>query len=255
MKLLKEKFTHFIPLFAIIIFWEAMAGFSNKVKFLFASPSSITLKLIEKIGNGELIEHTYITSLEAFIGLMLGVSIGSTIGFSLLYYPKVSKIAKPYIFGLSAIPIFGVAPMMIIWFGTDLSMKIAMAFFSTVFISILQAYEGGKNVDKKLLNYFKLNLASRKQKFTKLILPSSIDWVIQSLKLNSGLAILGAFIGEFIASEKGLGHIILKAGGVYDIPYVLAAIICIILLTLLFNFFVKIVERNKLLIIRWIALR
>lgn len=254
MNYIKEKVVYFIPLIVILIFWEVMANFSTKVKFLFASPASITSKFIEKIGNGELIEHSYITGLEAFLGLILGVTIGSLIGFSLLYYPKVSKIAKPYILALSAIPIFGIAPMMIIWFGTDLSMKVAMAFFSTVFVAILQAYEGGKNVDKEVLNYFELNLATRRQKFIKFILPSSMSWVIQSLKLTSGLAILGAFIGEFIAAERGLGYIMLRAGGVYDIPYVLAAVICIILLTLFFNFLVGIIEKKKLSIIRFFAI-
>jgi len=251
---MSKKIIYFVPLITVLLFWELSASLSKKINFLFASPSSIIIKFIEKIGNGELIEHSYITGLEAFSGLVLGVTIGSFIGFALLYYPSVSKIAKPYIFGLSAIPIFGIAPMMIMWFGTDFSMKVAMAFFSTVFVSILQAYEGGKNVDKEALKYFELNLATRKQKFTKLILPSSMSWVIQSLRLNSGLAILGAFIGEFIAAEKGLGYIMLRAGGVYDIPYVLAAIICIILITLFFNLLVGMIEKRKLSIIRMFAI-
>lgn len=252
---IKKIFRYLIPLILLSIIWEISAIKSEKINFLFASPSSIAVKFFEKVMNGELVEYTLITGFEALVGLISGVLIGSIIGFSLMYSPKTSKISKPYIIALSSIPIFGIAPMMIIWFGTGLFMKIAMAFFSTVFVAIFQAYQGGQDVSEDELNYFFLNGATNNQKFWKLVFPSSVNWVLQSLKLNSGLAILGAFIGEFIASEKGLGYIILKASGLYDVPYVLAAIICIIILSAFFNYLVSIVEKNKLKIVRSISLR
>jgi NitT/TauT family transport system permease protein len=209
--------------------------------------------LFDKIANGELVHHFGVTAFEALAGLLLGVLMGSISGFLLLYFPKVSKISKYYVLALSSIPIFAIAPMMIIWFGTGISMKIAMAFFSTVFIANFQAYQGGQNINRQDADFFKLNGASDKQRFWKLTFPASMDWLIQSLKLNSGLAVLGAFIGEFIASDSGLGYIILKASGLYDVSYVLAATICIIVLTLLFNLFAGVIEKNKLKIIRKIA--
>jgi NitT/TauT family transport system permease protein len=253
--MIKKILKYLIPLIVLSVIWEISASNSVKIKFLFASPSSIAIKFYEKVINGELVGHTLITGLEAFIGLISGVAIGSTMGFCLLYFPRTSKISKPYIFALSSIPIFGIAPMMIIWFGTGLFMKIAMAFFSTVFVAILQAYQGGQDISVDDLNFFELNNATNNQKFWKLVFPSSMQWVLQSLKLNSGLAVLGAFIGEFIASEKGLGYVILKASGLYDVPYVLASIICIILLSAFFNYLVSIIEKNKLKIIRALALK
>ncbi|MCC8199275.1 MAG: ABC transporter permease subunit [Tannerellaceae bacterium] len=104
--------------------------------------------------NGELPYHTFTTFYEAFIGLVLGVGIGSLIGFLLLYFPKVSKISNYYLVALSSIPIFALAPMMIIWFGTDVKMKIAIAFFSTVFTAVFQAYKGGQNISKQDKDYF-----------------------------------------------------------------------------------------------------
>lgn len=253
--MVKKIFRYLVPLIVISIIWEISAANSDKVRFLFASPSSIAIKFFEKVMNGELVGHTLITGLEAIVGLSSGVLIGSIIGFTLLYFPKTSKISKPYIVALSSIPIFGIAPMMIVWFGTGLFMKIAMAFFSTVFVAVFQAYQGGQDISQDDLNFFNLHKATNNQKFWKLVFPSSMNWVLQSLKLNSGLAVLGAFIGEFIASEKGLGYIILKASGIYDVPYVLASIICIILLSAFFNFLVSIIEKNKLKIVRALALK
>ncbi|MCD7933403.1 MAG: ABC transporter permease subunit [Tannerellaceae bacterium] len=203
--------------------------------------------------NGELPYHTFTTFYEAFIGLVLGVGIGSLIGFLLLYFPKVSKISNYYLVALSSIPIFALAPMMIIWFGTDVKMKIAVAFFSTVFTAVFQAYKGGQNISKQDKDFFILNKATSKQMFWKLTFPASMDWIIQSIKINAGLSVLGAFIGEFIASDKGLGHMIVKASGLYDIASVLAATICIIFLTMFFNFLAYIVEINKLKLIRFIS--
>jgi NitT/TauT family transport system permease protein len=249
-----KNILYFIPLILILIIWEISALNSTKTAFLFSSPNKIFKTLSEKILNGELVNHTLITGFEALVGLVLGGVIGSLIGFVFLYYPKLANLAKYYILAVSSIPIFALAPMMIIWFGTGIKMKIALAFFSTVFVAIFQAYQGGQKIDKRELEFFKLNQASDEQKFWQLTLPSSIDWLIQSLKLNSGLAVLGAFIGEFIASDQGLGYAILKASGLYDVSYVLAGIICIILLTLIFNLLAQLIEKNKLKIIRKIAI-
>lgn len=254
MKQILNKIQYFLPILVLLILWEFSAQFSERIRFLFASPSLIGQKFIDKIVNGELIIHFGITALEVFIGLVLGLILGSLIGFLLLYFPKSSKISKPYIIALASIPIFGIAPMMIIWFGIGIPMKIAMVFFSTVFVAISQAYNGGLKITKNDNDFFEVNKASRKNKFWNLIFPSSIDWIIQSLKINIGLAILGAFIGEFIASERGLGYIILKASGLYDIPYVLASVLCIIILSLIFNGIAEYISKNKVSIIRKIVI-
>jgi len=253
---MKRKITNMyaiIPLIIFLLIWEILTKNSTRATFLFSRPSKIIATLIDKISNGELILHFGVTAFEAFTGLLLGMLIGSVIGFLLLYFPKISKISKYYVIALSSIPIFAIAPMMIIWFGTGISMKVAMAFFSTVFTAVFQAYQGGQNVNKQDADFFKLNGASDKQRFWKLTFPASMDWLIQSLKLNSGLAVLGAFIGEFIASDSGLGYIILKTSGLYNVSYVLAATICIIILTLFFNLCATLIEKNKLRIIRKIS--
>jgi len=254
MKLFR-KILPFLPIVILSLVWEYISYNSPRTNFLFSSPSRIIIVLYEKIISGELIGHTIVTAYEAFLGLFLGVFVGSVIGFIMLYFPLIARVSKYYILSLSSIPIFALAPMMIIWFGTELQMKIAMAFFATVFVAIFQALQGGQNVSKQESDFFELNNATLKQKFWILTLPSSMEWLIQSLKINSGLSILGAFIGEFIASEKGLGYIILKASGLYDVTYVLASTICIIALTLIFNFTAHIIEKNKLRLIRIVSVR
>lgn len=248
---MKNKVLQFLPLIIILSFWQIFGEGQNDVSIMFSSPSKIVTLFCEKIFSGDLLYHTLITAFEAFSGLILGLIIGCIIGFLLVYYPICSKISYPYILALSSIPTFALAPLMIIWFGTGLEMKIILSFLSTVFITAFQAYEGANKISESDNIFFRINKASNKQKFWMLSFPASLDWVIQSLKLNASFCILGAFIGEFIASEAGLGYIILKASGLYDTTYVFVAIIFIILLTMLFNLLALLMNKYKMKIIRY----
>lgn len=233
------------PLLVFLAIWQAIASDSERLKFLFGSPVLVLDKILVHTLSGELLRHSIVTGFEAFTGFLVGVSVGSIVGFLLLYFPKAASVSRFYIVALGSVPIFAFAPMMIVWFGIGIKMKIAMAFFSTVLVALSQSYAGGRNVDPEIAALFELSGASNSDAFWKLILPSSMDWVLSSLRLNIGLALLGAFIGEFIAAEEGLGYLMLKAGGVYDVPYVLAAACFIVILALGLNSTVSLIEKNR----------
>lgn len=252
---MKNKISQWLPLVILLTLWEISANFRNDFSTMFSSPIKITTLLYKRIASGELLYHMLITAYEAFAGLLLGLFVGCIIGFILVYFPKCSKISHPYIVALSAIPTFALAPLMIIWFGTGMQMKIILAFLSTVFTTAFQTYEGANKISESDEIFFKLNHATNKQRFWMLSFPASLEWVIQSLKLNAGFCVLGAFIGEFIASEAGLGYIILKASGLYDTTYVFVAIICIIILSMFFNLLAVLVNKYKLKIIRFATIK
>lgn len=250
---LLKQFSVLLPLALLALFWQLAAVASQRTRFLFGSPSSIAEALWTNIVNGHFIEHILVTGSEAMLGFLLGTALGCAFGFLLLSRPGIARIAKPYALALGALPVFAIAPMMIVWFGIGLYMKVAMATFATVFVAMSQAYDGGRNVDPELIQLFELNQSPYSRTFRKLILPSSLSWVLSTLRLNIGLSLLGAFIGEFIASDRGLGYVMLKAGGLYDVPLVLAAGCCIIALAFLFNYLVGLVERNRLRITEFVA--
>lgn len=252
---MKNKILQFIPLVVFVGLWEIAACFNPDISTLFSSPLKIITLLYDKIIHADLLYHVYITGIEAFLGLILGLLVGCVTGFILVYFPKYSKYSYPYLVALSSIPTFALAPLMIIWFGTGLQMKIILSFLATVFTTIFQTYQGANNVSPSDSIFFKINGATNKQRFWMLAFPASIDWVIQSLKMNSSACVLGAFIGEFIASKSGLGYIILKASGLYDTTYVFVAIICIIILTMLFNIIASTITKYKMQIIRFMVLK
>jgi len=249
----KYKLT-FLHMFVVLVFltlWQISSTYSAKINFLFGSPYLVLQAFLSK--PFEWITDTTITGLEAITGFALGVGIGSLIGFTLLYSKQLGNFSRPYIIALGSIPILALAPMLIIWFGVSYPMKIASAFLATVLVALSQAYEGGRSIEKDLLDWFKMHSDSKTDLFVKLILPSSINWVFASLKMNIGFALLGAFLGEFIASNAGLGHEILSAGGVYDFPRVFAATICIIVLALALNFSVILIENYRFQLISFLT--
>jgi NitT/TauT family transport system permease protein len=154
---------------------------------------------------------------------------------------------------LGSIPIFAIAPMMLVWFGIGIEMKIAMAVLSTIFVALSHAYRGGRSVPPEMRLLFELNRADERATFRKLVFPLSLDWVFASLRLNANLALLGVFVGEYMASERGLGHAMLQAGSLYRVANVLAAALAMIILVVLIDRSVGAVERRRHRLIQWFA--
>lgn len=238
----------------LLIVWQ-LFSLLPRFNFLFGSPIKIISFLFSNLFQGTLLIDFLVTGFEALIGFIIGVILGIIGGFLLWYSPLIARISRPYVIILGAIPIFAFAPIIIIWFGIGIGMKIALATFGTFLVALVQAYEGAKNVEFEELRLLKLFGASRSQVLQKVVFPSSMSWVLASLKLNVGFALLGAFIGEFISSNTGLGHFMLRAGSLYDIPSVFAGGILLIILALLFNVFVNVVEKNRRGIIKFFSVQ
>ncbi len=128
-----------------------------------------------------------------------------------------------------------------------------MATFSTIFVAFNQANRGAMSVTEGFIDKLKGMDATKNQIFMKVIVPGSIDWVLSSMRLNVGFSLLGAFIGEFIAAEKGLGYIILRAGGLYNIPRAFAAAIGITILALILDWSARYIENHRYKLVQYLS--
>jgi NitT/TauT family transport system permease protein len=237
---------------AFLIVWQ-LFGVSSRFSFFFASPTLVASSIWMNLLNGILLYATFITGIEAVCGFIIGIVLGTLVGFLLWYSDAAAHIAKPFVVILGAIPAFAFAPVIILWFGIGIPMKIALAALGVFLIALTQAYEGAKSINQEEYKLLKLYGASRWQVLQKVVFPSSLDWVLASMKLNVGFAILGAFIGEFISSNVGLGHFMLTAGSLYDIPSVFAGGFFLVLLSLFLNWGVSYIEKNRLKIVEMFA--
>lgn len=120
---------YLLPLLIFILVWAFCTEKNPQAQFIFSSPSQVLIAFAKLLGSGELLRNSGITILEALSGFCLGTISGALIGLSLWYSQLVAKIAKPYITALATIPIFALAPIIIVWFGIGLWSKIMLAFY------------------------------------------------------------------------------------------------------------------------------
>lgn len=226
-----------------LILWE-LATQDKQTAFLFGSPSAIIGFLYKMVMDGSLFTDAYVTGLETILGFVLGNVIGTVLGLSLWYSHFVSRVAQPFIVALGSIPIIALAPIMIIWFGTGLASKVAMSTLSVVVVALLTSYKGAMSVDPDQINLMRTLGAKKSQIFRKLVVPASLTDIFAGLKLTVGFALIGAIIGEFMSSSEGLGHAIFKAGSLYIIPKVFAALVATIALALILAYLVGKLEQR-----------
>src|ERR1700732_1489407 len=233
-----------IALLALLLgLWDHVTVNNKQAAFMFGSPSAIAGFLGEMVQDGSLWRDTYVTGLETVLGFLVGNFVGTVIGLSLWYSRFVSRVVEPFVIALGSIPIIALAPIIIIWFGTGLISKVAMSTLSVVIVALVTSYKGAVGVDTDQINLMRTLGASKFQIFRKLVVPASLTDIFAGLKLTVGFALIGAIVGEFMSSSEGLGHAIFKAGSLYIIPKVFAALVATIALALLLTFLVGRTER------------
>jgi NitT/TauT family transport system permease protein len=235
--------TQIAILAAFLAFWEYMTSQSRAAAFMFGSPSAIAGFLLQMARDGSLWRDTYVTGLETLLGFFVGNLFGTVFGLSLWYSQFVSRVVEPFVIAVGSIPIIALAPIIIIWFGTGLISKVAMSTLSVVIVALVTSYKGAVGVDPDQINLMRTLGASKFQIFRKLVVPASLTDIFAGLKLTVGFALIGAIVGEFMSSSEGLGHAIFKAGSLYVIPKVFAALVATIALALILTFIVGKVER------------
>lgn len=205
--------------------WQLAASWKVIDPFFWSQPSAIwnTLKLF--FVKGDAVTDIAYTFEATIIGFIVGTIAGSCFGLSFWWSRNYAAIVQPFIICFESIPKLALAPLIILIFGIGLTSKVAIAVALTVVVSTLTTYAGVKAVDPDSERLFYSLGASRFQVFHKLVIPAVLPWTISVLRVNIGLALTGAIVGEFISSQHGLGREILYAGQTYDIALVWVAVL------------------------------
>ena len=205
--------------------WEigARAGWIDA--FFWSQPSAIADTLAIFFTTGDAWTDISFTFRSTIFGFLLGTTAGSLLGLSFWWSRNYAAVVQPYIICLESIPKLALAPLIILVFGIGLVSKVAVATALTLVVSTLTAYAGVKALDPDGEKLFYSLGATRMQVFRKLVVPFCLPWIISVLRVNIGLALTGAIVGEFIASQHGLGRAILYAGQTYDIALVWVAVL------------------------------
>jgi NitT/TauT family transport system permease protein len=211
-------------LVAIIGGWEIAARTGTLNAFFWSQPSAIFNTMIIFFTEGDAFTDISFTFRSTILGFLIGTTAGSLLGLSFWWSRNYAAIAQPYIICFESIPKLALAPLIILVFGLGLTSKVAIASALTLVVSTLTTYAGVKALDQDSVKLFYSLGATRLQVFRKLVVPFCLPWIISVLRVNIGLALTGAIVGEFIASQHGLGRAILYAGQTYDIALVWVAV-------------------------------
>jgi NitT/TauT family transport system permease protein len=209
----------------VIALWEigARAGWIDA--FFWSQPSAIFNTLVIFFTTGDAWTDIGFTFRSTIFGFLIGTTAGSLFGLSFWWSRNYAAVVQPYVICLESIPKLALAPLIVLVFGIGLPSKVAVATALTLVVSTLTTYAGVKALDADGEKLFYSLGATRMQVFRKLVVPSCMPWVISVLRVNIGLALTGAIVGEFIASQHGLGRAILYAGQTYDIALVWVAVL------------------------------
>jgi NitT/TauT family transport system permease protein len=223
--------------------WEIGADTGVIDAFFWSQPSAIYKTLLIFFTTGDAFTDIGFTFRSTIIGFLIGTLAGSALGLSFWWSRNYAAIVQPYVICFESIPKLALAPLIVLVFGIGLASKVAIATALTLVVSTLTTYAGVKAVDPDGEKLFYSLGASRMQVFRKLVIPSCLPWIISVLRVNIGLALTGAVVGEFIASQHGLGRAILYAGQTYDIALVWVAVAVLSTLAIIMYVTVSWIER------------
>jgi NitT/TauT family transport system permease protein len=155
-------------------------------------------------------------------------------------------LIEPFIVAINSVPKIAFAPIVILWFGTGLISKVALAISLTAIVALIAAYEAAKDADPDLQALLVTLGANKNDVFTKVVVPSTLPYVISTFRINVGFGLVGAVVGEFISSEHGLGHMIFTASSLYDLNTVWEGLFVLMAIGFVLYFLIDLIERRLL---------
>ncbi|MGZ5787451.1 MAG: ABC transporter permease [Ramlibacter sp.] len=199
-------------------------------------------------GRADIYVHLGVTLLETVLAFAIGTLLGLVFGLWLALAPTASAILDPYIKAANSMPRVILAPIFALWFGLGIWSKVALAVTLVFFIVFFNVYQGVKEVSPVVLANARMLGASQRQLLRTVYLPSATSWVFSSLHTSVGLAFVGAVVGEYLGSARGVGYLILQAEGTFDVNTVFAGIVVLTAFALVLD---GIVGRIETHLMKW----
>ena len=193
-------------------------------------------------GNADIYRHLGTTLLETVLAFGIGTVLGLGCGLWLALAPTASALLEPYITAANSMPRVILAPIFALW------SKVALAVTLVFFIVFFNVYQGVKEVSPVVLANARMLGANQRQLLRTVYLPSATSWVFSSLHTSVGLAFVGAVVGEYLGSARGVGYLILQAEGTFDVNTVFAGIAVLTAFALLLD---ALVSRFEKKLMKW----
>jgi len=232
--------------------WQLWVGDDSRKIILYGEPSGIVNRLRTWITVGTAIgslgSQILVTLEEAVIGFFIGTALGIVFGLALGRIPFLAEVFGPFIKVLNSIPRIVLGSVFVLAFGLGLESKVLLVIVLVFFGVFFNAFQGAREVDRNFVANAAILGASKWQVTRQVVLPSAFTWIIASLHVAFGFALIGAIVGEFIGGLEGLGVLIKTAQGTFDANGVWAAMVLMAVVALVAEFLITALEKRLL---RW----
>lgn len=222
-----------------IIIWQFLASHNYINSFITSSPSKILSTISKLYIENNLFIHIWITIKETIISFMITTFLSIIISIILYESDFLSKVIDPYLTILNSLPKVALGPIIIIWIGANQNGIITMAILISIIVSIQTIYNGFINTDKLKIKLLKTFNATKKDILFNVVIPSNKSAIINTLKINISMCLIGVIMGEFLTSKAGIGYLILYGSQVFNLDLVMTGIF---LLTIISIVMYKIIE-------------
>lgn len=214
--------------------WQGVVSLFNLPHYLLPAPNAVFEQLVSQ--PRLLWEHSQITLLEIFLGLVFGFGLGLSSALLLSFSRKLANFLLPLLVISQAIPVFAIAPLLVLWFGYGMASKIAMTILIIYFPVTAACYDGLRNTPKPWLELAKTIGISPLAMLFKVRLPAALPSLASGLRIAVSVAPIGAVVGEWVGSSQGLGYLMLHANARMQVDLMFSALLILIVIALLLYF-------------------
>lgn len=230
-----------VVLLVCLLVWEIAVDVLQPPKFILPAPSTILVELAS--APAYFARQCLYTLSTTVAGFLLAVVIGIALAIGIVYSRLLDRILYTLLVSLNSLPKVALAPLFVIWMGTGVSPKIAIALTIAVFAIVIDTVLGLRSVDPEMIDMAKTSQASGLQILLKIRFPNALPSMFAGMKVGISFALVGAIVGEFVAGEVGLGNVILVSQGMFDTPRMFVALLLLGVMGTLLFFLVELLER------------
>ena len=230
-----------VAFIALFVAWELAVRVTGIKEYLLPPPSRVYTEFIKRFD--PVMASAWVTTREIVAGYLLAAVVSIPLALWIAYSRFMENAIYPVIVFLQIIPKIAVAPLFIIWFGFGFAPKLLVVFLLSFFPIIVSSIAGFKSVDPDIMDFARTTGASQWKMFVMIRLPQALPQIFTGLKVGAALAATAAVVAEFVASDKGLGYLLLQYNGNLDTPMVFATIILLSIIGLAVYYAVELIER------------
>lgn len=226
--------------------WELGVRWSNTPAFILPPPSAVGLTLWARLADGSLLWHASLTLTHVLGGLMLGLSVAFTLGYLIAKSPVLEAVLGPYIVASQAVPVVALAPLLVIWLGPGPLAKMVISALIVFFPVLVNTVVGVRAIPADQRELFRAWQASRWQTLWHLEIPAALPVLLGGLRVGATLAVIGAVVGEFVGSDRGLAALIMQGQLTYATSQIFVGVLALVLMALTLYGLVTLLERRLL---------